>query len=214
MSIRTAMVKLMAAAAGSAMLGGGAVHVSEKPSAQETHHVKLIKGAPKHHAARVMAKRPLRHRATRYVRQDCVTYRAHHKGMALRGHAARRAANCEEVASRDNHRARRIVKTTTTRHYDAPQQQYAMVPVPYAPQAPAFGGGGGVPVVIGGGLGLGGFGGGFFGGFFGGGGNGGGGSVVISTTSTGGLSTSSSTSGGSSSTSTSSGGISTGGIST
>ena len=53
------MVKLMAAAAGSAMLGGGAVHVSEKPSAQEEHHIKLIKGAPRHHAARVIAKRPI-----------------------------------------------------------------------------------------------------------------------------------------------------------
>src|SRR6185369_15279548 len=159
MSIRMAMAKLAAAAVGGAMLGGGAVHVSEAPSTGEIHHVKPIK-----------------------VKQ----------AKAPRVHHARR------VAPRQPTRARRIVRTVTTKSCEAAApQQLAMVPMPYlpAPQMPS--GGGSTPVVIGGG-GLGGFGGGFFGGFFGGGGSGGG-NVVISSTTTG--STSSSSSGGSSSTS-------------
>ena len=132
MSVRMALAKLAACAAGGAVLGGGAVHVSEAPSAAEMHHVKPIK-----------------------VKQ----VKARHYAKVVR----------------PVQRMRRVVKTTVTKTCQAPQQQMAMMPVPYMPPAPpqqmGGGGGGAVPVVIGGG-GIGGFGGGFFGGFFGGGGAG------------------------------------------
>ena len=43
MSVRMALAKLAACAAGGAVLGGGAVHVSEAPSTGEIHHTKPIK---------------------------------------------------------------------------------------------------------------------------------------------------------------------------
>ncbi|MFY8194966.1 MAG: PEP-CTERM sorting domain-containing protein, partial [Novosphingobium sp.] len=67
MSVRMALAKLAAAAAGGAMLGGGAVHVSEAPSKGEIHHVKPVKvKKAKRVIARAPAKRQI-HRARRVV---------------------------------------------------------------------------------------------------------------------------------------------------
>ncbi|MFN3458880.1 MAG: PEP-CTERM sorting domain-containing protein, partial [Novosphingobium sp.] len=69
MSVRMALAKLAAAAAGGAMLGGGAVHVSEAPSKGEIHHVKPVKVKTTKPAKRI-AKRPAKreiHRARRIV---------------------------------------------------------------------------------------------------------------------------------------------------
>ena len=55
MSVRMALVKLAAFAAGGAVLGGGAVHVAEAPAAQTTYvkHAKRVVTAPvRHHASR------------------------------------------------------------------------------------------------------------------------------------------------------------------
>ena len=45
MSIRTALAKLSVAAAGGALVGGGAVHVAEKPSTSRPQYVKHVKAA-------------------------------------------------------------------------------------------------------------------------------------------------------------------------
>ena len=70
MSVRMALAKLAAAAAGGAMLGGGAVHVSEAPSKGEIHHVKPVKVSRAKPAKRVIARRAAPrevHRARRIV---------------------------------------------------------------------------------------------------------------------------------------------------
>ena len=69
MSVRMALAKLAACAAGGAILGGGAVHVSEAPSSGEIHHVKPVKVKQAKRAPRQIAHRAPRevHRARKIV---------------------------------------------------------------------------------------------------------------------------------------------------
>ena len=62
MSVRTAIVKLAATAAGGALLGGGAVHVAESPKTTNPQYVKHAKVSP-------VAKRAAPHRAHRVIPQ-------------------------------------------------------------------------------------------------------------------------------------------------
>ena len=74
MSVRMALVKLAVVAAGGAAIGGGAVHMSEAPSASEIHHVKpiKIKQAKRHKAPRLAMRPapygPTQHHARRIVK--------------------------------------------------------------------------------------------------------------------------------------------------
>lgn len=63
MSVRMAIVKLSGVVAGGALIGGGAVHVAEKPATTKPEYVKHAK-APVHKEA----KAPLRERAKRVVK--------------------------------------------------------------------------------------------------------------------------------------------------
>ena len=56
MSVRMALAKLSACAAGGALLGGGAVHVAEQP-ARQVQYVKQVKAAPKGQPRRTVARR-------------------------------------------------------------------------------------------------------------------------------------------------------------
>ena len=74
MSVRMALAKLAACAAGGAVLGGGAVHVSEAPSTGEIHHVKPIKIKQERVAHYVERRAPRAiHRARRLVKVTTTT---------------------------------------------------------------------------------------------------------------------------------------------
>eukprot|EP01040_Poterioochromonas_malhamensis_P022257 gene22257-27028_t len=72
MSVRMALAKLAAVAAGGAILGGGAVHTAEAPSKAEIHHVKpiKIKQVKQAHATRIVRRAAphATHHARRIVR--------------------------------------------------------------------------------------------------------------------------------------------------
>jgi len=126
MSVRMALAKLSAFAAGGALIGGGAVHVAEAPAAQTT-YVKHAKVA--------------------------VCAGGDHNGSAPgcgRVVARRHIARMAHAEPRKVRRIRRVI----TRTYSQPQEM-AMVPVPYMPPLPpqpVSSSGGGQTVVVGGGI--------------------------------------------------------------
>ena len=56
MSVRMALAKLSACAAGGAVIGGGAVHIAESPKRPAITQQTKIKKAPRRHYAKVGAK--------------------------------------------------------------------------------------------------------------------------------------------------------------
>ncbi|MGN6499428.1 MAG: hypothetical protein ACTHKM_04695, partial [Tsuneonella sp.] len=181
MSVRMALAKLSATAAGTALLAGGAVHMAETQAANTTN---------------IKSTKPVK-----YIKHKPVAHRHIPKKVHRQRRIVRRVVECQPAAPGAPYVP--AAPAGAGAGYGAeecpPAYQIAMapVPVPVPPPAVPFSGGGGGVTVVGGSGGLGGFGGGFFGGFFGGGGSSGG-NVVVTSTSTG----STSTSGGSTSTST------------
>ena len=210
MSVKMALAKLSATAAGGALLAGGAVHVAETP----------ITDAPSYKSTKSVKAQPVK-----YVKKKRVAERRVPKTVKRKRRIVKRVVECEPypggmvpyapgaarmmgphgaAMGHGAHGAGADYAMGGAAYAGdcAPQYQMAMaaVPLPPAPMGPINGGGGGGVTVIGGSGGFGGgFGGGFFGGFFGGGGSSGGNVTISSTTSTSGGSTSS----GGSSTSTS-----------
>ncbi|MCB2082751.1 MAG: hypothetical protein KDD90_01670, partial [Sphingomonadaceae bacterium] len=193
MSVKLALAKLSATAAGTALLAGGAVHVAEKQ----------ITDTPQYKSGKVQS---VKAQPVRYIKERRPATRRVERVENRQRRIVRREVECEEVGGpgahygagmdRDERGAGRIVET----RYDArcaPAYRMAMaaVPAPLVPMGPVGGGGsssGGVTVIGGSGGFGGGFGGGFFGGFFGGGGGSSGSVTVTSTTSTSGSSSGSS----------------------
>ena len=232
MSMKIALAKLSATAAGTAMLAGGALHVAEEQVGE--YGYKSVKEDPAP--------------AMRYIKEDRVVEREVPRTTLRKRRVVKRTVECvpaslagegyaggvgageqivydaREGRAQISHYDEDLVAAAEAcaRMGDGASRTVVAV-APTATQV-GFGGGGfagggggqgGGPVVIGG-SGGGGFGGGFFGGFFGGGGSSGG--VAISTTTSGvgsssgididiEVGSSTSTSGGSTSTSTSTGGV-------
>ena len=198
MSMKIALAKLSAAAAGTAVIAGGALHVAEEQVG--TTDYKSVKDTP----------------ALRYVKEDRVVEREVPRTTLRKRRVVRRTVECvpESLAGGSGVGAGEKIVYDARGSYSYDDQDLAAAAdacaqygdgasrtvVAVAPAALPVGGGfvgggggqGGGVAVAGGGGGGGGFGGGFFGGFFGGGGSGG--NISISTT-TGGVG-SSGTSGG------------------
>ncbi|MGR3579923.1 MAG: hypothetical protein ACU0CV_09660, partial [Sagittula sp.] len=155
MSVKMALAKLSATAAGGVLLAGGAVHVAEMPITDKpsyksdkgkTAPVRYVKQAPKKVAKRTVPKETKRKR--RIVRRTVECVPAGRMGPG--------AAPAAPVTAYGDAYAEEC----------PPIYQVAMAPVPLPPAPPVSGGSSGGVTVIGGSGGFGGFGGGFFGGFF------------------------------------------------
>ena len=233
MSMKIALAKLSAAAAGTAVIAGGALHVAEEQVG--TTDYKSVKDTP----------------ALRYVKEDRVVERQVPRTTLRKRQVVRRTVECvpeSQAGGLGIGAGEKIVYDARGSTYSYSDQDLSAAAeacaefgdgasrtvVAVAPTALPVGGGfvgggggqGGGIAVAGGGGGGSSFGGGFFGGFFGGGGSGG--NISISTTTSGvgssgttggidididvGASTSTSTSGGSTSTSGGSTSTSTGGL--
>ena len=216
MSIKMAVAKLSATAAGVALMTGGAVRVAEPMVTDDPQFTTAADG-------KLLEATPVQISQPRYVKTDArVRDLPPLPEPERRRRIVERTIECQPVGVAfptgtpiGPSRASATVAATAplpagaTRAYiDAaecpPITQVAYAPAPLPPLPPIRGGGGfgGGPVVVGGSGGFGGGfgGGGFFGGFFGGGGSSSGDVSVVSTTTTGGGDV-----GGSSSTSTSGG---------
>jgi hypothetical protein len=187
MSLKLAIAKLSAAAAGVALLQGGAVRVAEPMNTAAPDYSTNIDGTliavdPETGARYIKG-------ATRIIPEQ------------RRRRIVERTIECAPVAPGGPSMSAGVVQTYVDPNECPPLAQVAYMPAPLPPLPPVSGGGGfGGSGGFGGYGGGGGFGGGFFGGFFGGGGSSSGDvSVVSTTTTTGG--TSGTTSGSSTSTS-------------
>lgn len=162
MSVKMALAKLSATAAGGALLAGGAVHVAETP----------ITDSPVYKSS-TKTKGSVKAQPVRYIKERPRAKRRVTKSVPRKRRIVKRVVECEPMGPGMVHNggahhggvqngAARVIEGSE-QCGPAYRMALAAVPAPYAPppQPPFQGGGGGGVTVIGGG---GGFGGGFGGG--------------------------------------------------